>query len=338
MNKNKYGSMWINVPKGCELCWIGAKMVLFVTGRCNKSCWYCPISEEKKGQDQIYANERPVSKLTDAITEAKEMNALGVGITGGEPFLAADTVVEYVRALKTEFGKAFHAHLYTYGEDVTEKKLKMLEDAGLDEIRFHSLVNVELALKTKMSVGLEVPCIPKQEKYLMSLIDYCKEKNIFINLNEFEFSETNSDALKAQGYKPVGDFNYAVKGSKLLAIRLLDYARKVGVNAHFCSVKTKNTLQLTERLKRRAAIVKKPWESVDEYGMLEYGLVECKKDNVSNFKLEYSERHGGAVCTVKRAEELAKKGFKAWVIIDYPIYDPWTFEKIPIEINKRQAR
>ncbi len=36
-------------------------MVLFVTGRCNTGCYYCPVSFEKKGRDVIYANELKVS-------------------------------------------------------------------------------------------------------------------------------------------------------------------------------------------------------------------------------------------------------------------------------------
>ncbi|MFX1268591.1 MAG: hypothetical protein ACFFAK_11585, partial [Promethearchaeota archaeon] len=48
------------IPKGCRLCLIGAKTVLFINGLCQnpKHCyWYCPISDERKGKDFTYANE-----------------------------------------------------------------------------------------------------------------------------------------------------------------------------------------------------------------------------------------------------------------------------------------
>ncbi|RPJ52981.1 MAG: radical SAM protein, partial [Methanobacteriota archaeon] len=68
--------------KGCALCCQGAKMVLFITGRCHRSCWYCPISRERSGQDVIYANDRPIRALPEIIEEAELMSALGTGITG----------------------------------------------------------------------------------------------------------------------------------------------------------------------------------------------------------------------------------------------------------------
>ncbi len=88
-------------------------MVLFVTGRCNRTCWYCPLSKERKGQDVIFANERPVSSREDILEEAVAMSALGTGITGGEPLLVPERVAEFSRLLKERFGPEHHIHLYT---------------------------------------------------------------------------------------------------------------------------------------------------------------------------------------------------------------------------------
>ena len=50
------------LPEGCKLCVKGAKLVLFVTGLCNKRCWYCTISKARWQKDVILADELEVKK------------------------------------------------------------------------------------------------------------------------------------------------------------------------------------------------------------------------------------------------------------------------------------
>jgi pyruvate formate-lyase activating enzyme-like uncharacterized protein len=57
------------ISKGCRLCVKGRKLVVFVTGVCSRNCYYCPLSEEKKNKDVIFANERPVNSKSDIISE-----------------------------------------------------------------------------------------------------------------------------------------------------------------------------------------------------------------------------------------------------------------------------
>ena len=89
------------LPKGCRQCVRGEKLVLFITGICNNNCYYCPLSEKRKNKDVIYANERLINSIEEAIEEAKLCSSKGVGITGGNPLLKIDRTVKFLKALKS---------------------------------------------------------------------------------------------------------------------------------------------------------------------------------------------------------------------------------------------
>ena len=137
MRESGYYSYFVGeLPKGCQLCVKGAKLVLFTTGVCPRDCFYCPLSPWRR-EDVIYANERPVKDELDILEEAKIQEALGAGVTGGDPLAKLERTVRYIQLLKENFGENFHIHLYTTGALATRDALGKLYDAGLDEIRFH---------------------------------------------------------------------------------------------------------------------------------------------------------------------------------------------------------
>ena len=273
----------ISLPEGCKHCREGSKMVLLVTGRCRGTCYYCPLSGEKKGKDVTYANEMRVKDERDVIEEARSIGATGTGITGGDPLAVLDRTIGHIRLLKGEFGEMHHIHLYTCTID--PDAVRRLEEAGLDEIRFHpptedweevlSSALPAIVARTKMDIGLEVPVIPGMKKELVALILSAEEMGMdFVNLNELEFSETNWERLRERGFGVKDEVSAAVTGSEELALELLEMGFDIPL--HYCSASFKDAVQLRRRLIRRAERTASESDVITEDGTLLKGIIECE--------------------------------------------------------------
>lgn len=283
ISQGEADSCYSFLSKGCRLCQEGAKMVLFVTGICGKNCFYCPLSNERKA-DVTFANERLVNSDDDIIEEARQMGALGTGITGGEPLLKPEKVIGYIKLLKSEFGKEHHIHLYT-ALPLDDNILEKLALSGLDEIRFHPPVDIwksnmenyansiRKAMALGMEAGLEIPAIEgAQEVSRMA-----NELGCFLNLNELEFSDTNSEALKLRGYKLQDEISNAVAESYALGRGILKTTEK----GHLCTSRYKDAVQLRRRLLRIAERASREFDEVTEDGTLVYGIITCKAEENS---------------------------------------------------------
>jgi uncharacterized protein len=277
--EDKTGSFCSYLSEGCRLCQEGAKMVLFVTGLCPKSCFYCPFSDERRGKDLIFANERPVENDEDLLEEAELMDALGTGITGGEPLLRIERVLRYIRLLKSSFGTEHHIHLYT-SLAPDRQLLEELAAAGLDEIRLHPPQEIWGDLKNSpytdalqsakvlgIKAGIEIPALEEAEK----VAAYAEDMYVFLNLNELEFSDNNSKALLERGFFLESDISSAAAGSSKYAQSAFFACKRV----HFCSSTYKDAVQLRKRLKRIAMNTAREFDEITEDGTLVYGLIEC---------------------------------------------------------------
>ncbi|MHA1311200.1 MAG: radical SAM protein [Candidatus Helarchaeota archaeon] len=264
-----------NLPEGCKYCLEGSKLVLFVTGLCPNPefcSWYCPLSDKRKGHDIIFANDVEVHGDEDIIKEVNLMEAKGAGITGGEPLVKLDRTIHYIKLLKKEFGTKFHIHLYTTGTILESKKdLFALAEAGLDEIRFHTgkkdRRKIEWATETNMDVGAEIPVLPDKFDEIMEYIRYLDsiEGVKFINLNELEMCDANSEELKKKNYT-LKDLT-SVKGSHELAFKILKQTTNLDLNVHYCTAFVKGGVQLRNRMKRRAKNTKTSYEEVSDEGL-----------------------------------------------------------------------
>ena len=300
------------------MCVKGRKLVLFITGLCGQRCWYCPISEEKFSNDVVYANEWRINNPDnpeELFKEAELTEAKGAGITGGDPLVRIERCCLYIKQLKQKYGKQFHIHLYTPLKLVTKERLQKLYDAGLDEIRFHPDLedsalwnNLVFAQDYSWATGIEIPAIPEYEEKTKMLIDFIAGKINFINLNELEHSDTLAShyALDKRGYKTKDSISYGIRGSKEMALKMLEYAQTKGVPAHFCTAKLKDAIQLTNRIKIRATNAGLSFDIKTTEGMLVRGIVylpELKPEFGYRKKLEQANKQE----MLKKLRELKTK-------------------------------
>ncbi len=260
-----------DLPFGCALCGKGSKMVLFVTGLCDSSCYYCPLSSEKSGQDIVFADEMPVKEIEDILYEARAIGAEGAGMSGGDPLCALEKTLDYISSMKSTYGEDFHIHLYTSQSDAPEQVIQKLLDVGLDEIRFHPQANdwsgIEVAVRLGMSVGIEVPAIPDSEERLKSIAMRAEKIGVsFMNINQLEASETNFQTLVSLGMKLTSLEGASIEGSATTALHVLDWAaeRLEKLTVHYCSARFKDAFQMRERLERRLLRTKREFEERDE--------------------------------------------------------------------------
>lgn len=350
---------------GCEQCEEGRKMVLFVSGICPFRCFYCPVSERRNQKDATYANERLVRSDSDVLDEARAMDASGTGITGGDPLHCADRVEHYIRLLKTSLGNEHHIHIYT--REPNPGKLKALADAGLDELRMHiphylwgdldgrgsSFRKVlEAAPSWGLDRGVEIPLIPDKEADLRKLLKSLSSIGVdFVNLNEFEVSETNEKNLRDRGYFANPGGGWGVVGSKIVAKRLLK--EDWGVPVHFCSSGFKDSVQLRQRMIRRGMRTAKVFHVLTDDGTVLKGIVEVqhgamRMDQAADYvlaKLSIGkdscyvdlERRRIEVPPALLRRRASRLNLPAFEVEEYPTSEALEVERSPLNRQAREA-
>ena len=339
--EDSIGSVYNYLSPGCRICRQGAALVLFVTGRCERSCFYCPLSQERKGRDLVFADETRIEEIREILDEGRAIEALGTGITGGEPLSKLDYVLECIRALKEAFGREHHIHLYT-GILPDRETLQRLREAGLDEIRFHppleewsSPGHLTQTLREARSLGLlagvEIPAV----KEAPAIVQAVKDADAFLNINELEFSETNYAALAAEGFTPV-ELGCAALGSEETARR---HFLKEDIRAHYCPSRYKDAVQLRERLLRRARHSARPFDCISQEGTIIHGTIEGDTALVLPILVDlgvpeqmYCLREGGidiaAAILEDIAEDLKEIDCDLCLVERYPLQDGIVVERI----------
>jgi len=329
------------ISKGCEQCAKGGKMVMFVYGYCDqRDCFYCPLGENRKNVEQVYANERPVESDEDVIAEAKKMDALGSSITGGEPQEVLERTCHYIELLKDEFGEDHHIHLYT-GIPGGRENMRRLAEAGLDEIRFHPPLELwgdmhgteweeilYIAREEGLTPAFEIPGIRPEPEFLEFLDEGAAD---FCNVNEFEMSDGNYRRMQEEGFERKEGHMSAVEDSRGDILDVMGDHEKV----YFCTSVFKDAAQHRRRLKRMARNVRREFDEVTDDGTLVYGKSYADPERFEALGVPeefYTVKSDHVEVAWWLLEEMVDDGDveDGEIVEQYPNYDGTVVERTPL--------
>jgi uncharacterized protein len=122
------------ISKGCQLCGQGLWSCLFITNKCNASCFYCPSAQLN---DEIPATQSLNFETAESYADyINHFGFMGVSFSGGEPLLFFERTLHYLKTIRKMCSPDIYVWMYTNGILATEEKFRLLAEAGLNEVRF----------------------------------------------------------------------------------------------------------------------------------------------------------------------------------------------------------
>lgn len=190
-------------PRGCASCLLGTGLsAVRKTNKCNLQCKFCydygaldcqpPIGEGlwEIGGTRFY--EQDMDLLLSI-----QKKPTGISYVYLEPFIEIE---KYYGIIRKFHEAGVHQHMYTNGTLATERNLRALAEAGLDELRFNLgasgcadgvIDNIALAKRHIPLVGIETPMTPecyramtaKKQKILDTGLDFINCAELHLNPN-----------------------------------------------------------------------------------------------------------------------------------------------------------
>jgi pyruvate formate-lyase activating enzyme-like uncharacterized protein len=301
-----------DLSPGCELCAAGQWSCLFINGKCNANCFYCPSEQNEIGVPQSNGLEFPTPESW--IAYIKKFKFRGLSLSGGEPFLTFDRSLSYLKAAKAAFGDTVHFWIYTNGLLATEEKMQMLADAGLDEIRFdigatnYNLRFLKTAIGKIPTVTVEIPAVPEKFDVLKEKVREMAEIGVnHLNLHQLRMTAHNLPKFAERGYLLSHGEKVTVPESELTALKLIQYVKdnNIPLPINYCSFAFKNRYQHASGRYRIAKEIVEDYESLTPNGYIRSlaisGPSNLISETVKQLKSEipgwkwYFERNSGRI-------------------------------------------
>jgi pyruvate formate-lyase activating enzyme-like uncharacterized protein len=260
---------------GCVICGDGGWSCLFINGKCNCRCFYCPTAQNEISVPTT--NRIPFDKPLDYADYVKYFDFKGVSISGGEPLLTLDRTLKYLKAVRRKMGDDLHLWLYTNGTLLTREIVNQLKDEGLNEIRFdisakdYSIERLEMAVGQIPVVTVEIPAIPEDMETVSNLLSVLHDAGVnHLNLHQLRLTPHNAENLTGRNYTFLHGDKVTVLESELMVLKLMEtaLARGVRLPINYCSYVYKHRFQGAAARKRNACFIRKDHESITEKGFI----------------------------------------------------------------------
>ena len=264
-----------SLSPGCRHCGDGGWSCLFVNGRCNGQCFYCPTAQDDDGPP--VTNGLVFTDPDEYAAYVATFGFSGVSISGGEPLLTPDLAITFLQAVRKRCGDSVHLWLYTNGTMLTADLCHKLKDAGLDEIRFdlgavrYHLKKLRLAIGCIPTVTVEIPAVPEDEELLkLKMVEMAEAGVKHLNLHQMRLTPYNFGPLTARGYIFLHGEKVTLLDSELCALRMVRFGLEQGIPlpVNYCSFIYKRRFQLAASRRRAALSICNSGETVTEPGFL----------------------------------------------------------------------
>lgn len=264
-----------SLSTGCRACGGGEWSCLFINGKCNCRCFYCPTPQDQIGIPTT--NGIQFHKPADYADYAALFKFRGVSISGGEPLLTVDTSLKYISAVRKKLGDSVYIWLYTNGTLSSKSILSRLRDAGLNEIRFdigathYALENAKEAVGIIPVVTVEIPAIPEDKAIMKEKLVEMSDIGIsHLNLHQLRLTPFNFEKIKTRNYTFLHGEKVTVLESELTALELMAFSfeKQIALPINYCTFHYKRSFQGSAARKRSAGLIMKPYESMTEKGYI----------------------------------------------------------------------
>jgi pyruvate formate-lyase activating enzyme-like uncharacterized protein len=261
------------ISPGCRFCGQGEWSCLFINGVCNARCFYCPSAQDQKAYPMTSTLEFRTPE--DYVTYVEKFDIQAVSFSGGEPFLTFDRVVQYLKALRAKISRPLYIWMYTNGLLVTEDKLKLLADIGLDEIRFdisadgYRLDALKKAVGVIPQVTVEIPAIPEDQENTRQVIRQLYDQGVdFLNLHQLRCTPFNLPKLIRRGYTFLHGPKVTVLETELTALELIRYTldQRIALPVNYCAFTFRHQFQRAGAFKRNARLIKASHQGITATG------------------------------------------------------------------------